>query len=59
MRDVYCVVQLLLTCETPGTVRAWLIGTNPQLNDEAPVEVLHHDQPGRALRAAKAFVTGN
>jgi len=58
LREVYKVVQLLLTAETPETVRAWMIGSNPQLNDEAPIEVLHRNQPGRAIRAAESFVTG-
>ena len=58
LKEVYEVVQLLLGSETPQTVRAWLIGSNPQLNDEAPIEVLHRNEPGRALRAAEAFVVG-
>jgi hypothetical protein len=58
LREVYKVVQILSSEETPETVRAFLIGSNPQLDNEAPIEVLHHNQPARALSAAEAFIVG-
>jgi len=44
--------------ETPATTRAWMIGANPQLNDEAPIEALHQKKTAAVMRAAEAFVLG-
>jgi hypothetical protein len=35
------VIQVLLTRETAETVRAWMIGAHPLLEDQAPVQLLH------------------
>lgn len=58
LRDLYRVTRLLLSAETPGTTRAWMIGANPQLNDAAPIEALHERQIAPVMRAAEAFVLG-
>jgi hypothetical protein len=58
LRDLYRVTRLLLSEETPATARAWMIGANPQLNDEAPIETLHHKKTAAVMRAAEAFVIG-
>lgn len=58
LRDLYRVTRLLLSEETPSTVRAWMIGANPQLNDEAPIEALHGRRTAPVMRAAEAFVLG-
>lgn len=43
--------------ESPSTVRAWFIGSNPDLGDQAPIEVLHAgDREAAVLEAAEAFV---
>lgn len=58
LRNLYQVVRILLATETAATARAWMIGANPQLGDEAPVEVLHNGQLEPVIRAAEAFVSG-
>ena len=58
LRDLYRVTRLLLSAETPSTVRAWMIGSNPQLNDEAPIEALHEKKTPAVMRAAESFVLG-
>lgn len=58
LRDLYRVTRLLLSEETPSTVRAWMIGANPQLNDEAPIAALHERRTAPVMRAAEAFVLG-
>ncbi len=47
LRRLYVVTQILLTRETAETVRAWMIGANPLLEDRPPVQLLHEeeDQP--------------
>lgn len=58
LRNLFQVVRLLLDRESAATVRAWMIGANPQLDDEAPIELLHQGRPQAVLRAAEAFVLG-
>ena len=42
--------------QPPVTVRAWMIGSNPRLADQAPIELLHHEKMTAAVRAADAFI---
>jgi hypothetical protein len=58
LRDLFQVTRLLLGRESAATARAWMIGANPQLEDQAPIELLHNRQLGPVLRAAEAFVRG-
>jgi hypothetical protein len=55
LRDAYLVVELLLREESTATVRAWLLGMNPDLDDQAPAIVLGQE-PRRVLRAARSFL---
>lgn len=59
LRDLFQVVSLLVESgESSATVRAWLIGSNPQLEDLAPIEVFHEGGVERVKRAAEAFLAG-
>jgi hypothetical protein len=59
LRELFQIVSLLIESgESASTVRAWLIGSNPQLEDLAPIEVFHEGQIERVKRAAEAFVAG-
>ena len=58
LRDLHRVTRRLLSQEQSATVRAWMIGSNPQLGDQAPLEVLHRGDISAALRAADAFLIG-
>jgi hypothetical protein len=49
---------LLLSQDSPRTVRAWFIGLNPQLGDVSPAEAIHDGQLKEALAAARAFMAG-
>jgi hypothetical protein len=55
LRHAYQIVQLLLERESAETVRAWFVGMNPDLDDQAPVLALAED-PVRVLQAARAFL---
>jgi hypothetical protein len=55
LRHAYQVVQLLIEVESAGTIRAWFVGMNPELEDEAPAIVLGKD-PARVLQAARTFL---
>jgi hypothetical protein len=54
LRDAFQVTQVLLEVESPETVRAWLLGMNPLLDDRAPAAVLPED-PAAVIRAARLF----
>jgi hypothetical protein len=54
LRNAYQIVQLLLERESGETVRAWLVGMNPDLDDQAPALALAKDPVG-VLQAARSF----
>jgi hypothetical protein len=58
LRSGYQIFRLLLTEESPHTVRAWFLGLNPQLNDESPATAIHEGRIQEAWVAAKAFLAG-
>jgi hypothetical protein len=58
LRDTYHIFRLLLTQESPHTVRAWFVGLNPQLDDESPAAFIREGRTRDVLVAAKAFLAG-
>ena len=58
LRAAYQITHLLLAHDSDHVVRAWFIGMNPQLDDEAPADAIRAGQLKEALAAAKAFVSG-
>lgn len=58
LRAAYQVFQELLPIEASVTIRAWFMGMNPQLGDQAPAEVIAQDQYREVLAAARSFASG-
>jgi hypothetical protein len=58
LRDAHQIFRLLLTKESPYTVRAWFVGLNPQLDDESPAAAIRDGRTRDVLVAAKAFLAG-
>jgi hypothetical protein len=58
LRDAHQIFRLLLTKESPYTVRAWFVGLNPQLGDESPATAIREGRTRDVLVAAKAFLAG-
>jgi hypothetical protein len=58
LRDAHQIFRLLLTKESPHTVRAWFVGLNPQLDDESPAAAIRDGRTRDVLVAAKAFLAG-
>jgi hypothetical protein len=58
LRATYQILHLLLTVDSPHVARAWFIGMNPQLDDEAPADIIREGHLREALVAAQAFVSG-
>ena len=54
LRAAHDLTQQLLEVESPETVRAWLLGMNPLLEDRAPAAVLA-ENPAAVIRAARYF----
>ena len=52
LRGLFEITQLLLGRESTDTVRAWLMGANPLLDDRAPLELLHKDDHPPVHRTA-------
>ena len=54
-----CVNRVVITLaesEHPETIRAWLLATNPQLGDRAPIEQLRDGDSVAVLHAAINFI---
>ena len=58
LRAAHQVGRLLLAGDSDHTVRAWFIGMNPQLDDEAPLDAIAADQFKAVLSAARSFLAG-
>lgn len=58
MRETYRIFQILTTTDSNHVARAWLIGMNPQLDEETPADALREDKLRDVLAAAKAFRAG-
>jgi hypothetical protein len=58
LRVAYQIFRLLLTAESPHTVRAWFLGLNPQLADESPILVIQEGRFQEAMVAARAYIAG-
>jgi hypothetical protein len=56
LRDLFIVVRLLRSREDALTVRAWMLGSHPLLEDRAPAELLHQENAGLVQRTANAEV---
>jgi hypothetical protein len=49
---------MLSAAESDSVARAWFIGANPRLDEEAPVMCLRNGREQDVIGAAKAFVEG-
>lgn len=58
LRAAFQVFHLVQSVESPHVGRAWLIGMNPQLDDQSPAEALAEDRLREVMAAARAFVSG-
>jgi hypothetical protein len=58
LRTSYEIAQLLLSGDSPQTVKAWFIGLNPQLGDTSPAEAIREGKLRESLAAARAFAVG-
>lgn len=55
LRTLHEIFGTLEGAEADETIRAWLIGSEPLLDDEAPAELLHRGEFEPVKNAAKTF----
>ena|SRR5487761_1307629 len=53
MRDMAEVTEVLTERDSPEVARAVMIGMNPSLNDQAPIEVIHNGESERVVAVAR------
>lgn len=58
LRAALQVFQLIQDAESLYTARAWMIGMNPQLQDESPLTVIADGRFRDVMVAARAYVDG-
>lgn len=58
LRDAYQVYRTIAPVEGDHTIRAWFMGMNPQLDDDAPADALAASRAKDVMSAARAFVNG-
>src|SRR5690606_26456760 len=58
LQDAHRAWVLIATAESDHTARAWFIGSNPMLDEDAPLIALRDDRRKEVLAAAQAFVAG-
>jgi hypothetical protein len=57
LRNLYRVVEALRNSgEEPETIRAWMLGANPSLEEKAPIEIFKEGGWTDVLGAAELFI---
>ena len=56
LRAARQIAALLLGAESDHTVRAWFIGMNPQLDDDAPIDVIRDGGAKEVLASARSYI---
>jgi hypothetical protein len=58
LRDVAATVARLADHYEPSTIQKWLVASNPELGDEAPMELLRQGRLPEVLMAVEAQTSG-
>ncbi|GHA02189.1 XRE family transcriptional regulator [Streptomyces echinoruber] len=59
LRAAYQVFQMISIEENAHTARAWMIGMNPQLEDDSPIQAIAEDRHKDVMAAARSYLTGD
>ncbi|MFK0023708.1 XRE family transcriptional regulator [Streptomyces sp. NPDC090798] len=59
LRAAYQVFQIIELQENCHTARAWMIGMNPQLEDDSPLQAIAEDRHKDVMAAARSYVKGD
>ncbi len=55
LRDAFAIYTDLVKVDSPHTVRAWFIGSNPYLGEETPAEMIAAGESPAVFAAARTF----
>ncbi|RAX18988.1 hypothetical protein DRB06_11310 [Actinomyces sp. Z5] len=55
MREAFRIYLELAATDSPHTVRAWFMGSNPELGNDSPAEALSEDRFKEVFAAARSF----
>ncbi|WP_405973270.1 XRE family transcriptional regulator [Streptomyces sp. NBC_00988] len=59
LRTAYQVFTYISNCENRHTARAWMMGMNPQLDDDSPIEAIAGERFKDVMAAARSFRRGD
>lgn len=59
MRAACQVFTFIANCENHHIARAWMMGMNPQLEDDSPIEAIAQGRFKEAMAAARSFQRGD
>ncbi|TQJ37775.1 XRE family transcriptional regulator (plasmid) [Streptomyces sp. NBC_00080] len=59
LRTAYQVFRIITRAENAHIARAWMIGLNPQLDDESPINAIAHERYKEVLAAARTYCEGD
>ncbi|MFD3424125.1 XRE family transcriptional regulator [Streptomyces decoyicus] len=59
LRAAYQVFQTIEHAENSHIARAWMIGMNPQLDDDSPLQAIAADRFKDVMAAARSYIKGD
>lgn len=59
LRTAYHVFTYIMHCENQHIARAWMMGMNPQLDDDSPIEAIAAERFKEVMAAARSFRRGD
>ncbi|WP_409239443.1 XRE family transcriptional regulator [Streptomyces sp. PA5.6] len=59
MRAACQIFTFIANCENPHIARAWMMGMNPQLEDDSPIEAIADGRTKEVMAAARSFQRGD
>ncbi|MFF1659146.1 hypothetical protein [Streptomyces sp. NPDC058255] len=59
LRTAYHVFTYISHCENRHIARAWMMGMNPQLEDDSPPEAISAERFKEVMAAARSFHQGD
>ncbi|MFB7598730.1 XRE family transcriptional regulator [Streptomyces sp. NPDC056160] len=59
LRAAHQVFRMIDLAENCHTARAWMIGMNPQLEDDSPIQAIAEDRHKDAMAAARSYLKGD
>ncbi|WP_329167279.1 XRE family transcriptional regulator (plasmid) [Streptomyces sp. NBC_01717] len=59
LRTAYQIFRIIEGAENCHTARAWMIGMNPQLEDDSPLQAIAEDRFKDVMAAARSYLQGD